>query len=123
MKTFVYPAPIHNFLDLIVDEITINPSLQKTILDCGAGGKQPPLSLFAEYGFDAWGIDISEQQIKKALTFSQQLGQQLNIQKGDMRCSPFADERFSFIYEFYSICHLSKTDTLQAVMEMKRVLK
>ncbi len=123
MKTFVYPAPIYTFLDFILDEIAINPSLQKTILDCGAGGKQPPLSLFAEYSFEAWGIDISEQQIERALAFSQQFGQQINIQKGDMRCIPFADERFDFIYEFYSICHLSKMDTLRAVLEMKRVLK
>ena len=25
-------------------------NMEKTILDCGAGGDSPPLSLFAEYG-------------------------------------------------------------------------
>ena len=103
-----------------MDEVGSNPSLQKTILDCGVGGKQPPLSLFEEYGFDAWGIDISEQQIERALAFSQQFDLRLDIQQGDMRCIPFEDERFDFIYEFYSICHLSKANTGLAIMEMKR---
>jgi ubiquinone/menaquinone biosynthesis C-methylase UbiE len=40
-----------------------------------------------------------------------------------MRCIPFGDETFDYVYENYSMCHLSKPDTALAVGEMNRVLK
>ena len=45
MKTNVYRPDIYDFLRNIIDN-----DLEKTILDCGAGGKRPPLGLFKEYG-------------------------------------------------------------------------
>jgi ubiquinone/menaquinone biosynthesis C-methylase UbiE len=40
-----------------------------------------------------------------------------------MRSIPFEDETFDYVYEHYSMCHLSKQDTTLAVSEMLRVLK
>lgn len=33
--------------------------MEKTILDCGAGGDCPPLSLFVEYGYLTYGIEFN----------------------------------------------------------------
>ncbi|MCG3218966.1 MAG: SAM-dependent methyltransferase, partial [Candidatus Heimdallarchaeota archaeon] len=35
----------------------LNSPLEKVILDCGAGGRQPPLALFNAYEFETHGID------------------------------------------------------------------
>jgi ubiquinone/menaquinone biosynthesis C-methylase UbiE len=95
----------------------------KKILDCGAGGPVPPLAIFAEQGLDAYGIDISENQIAKATAFVQQTGLSIHLQPGDMRQIPFDDNTFDYVYEHYSMCHLSKSDTAVAVEEMRRVLR
>ena len=93
------------------------------ILDCGAGGPVPPLALFHQHGFEAWGIDNSEEQLDRARQFCQEQGIDLNLRPGDMRQIPFADESFDYVYEHYSMCHLSKQDTARAVGEMFRVLR
>jgi ubiquinone/menaquinone biosynthesis C-methylase UbiE len=41
----------------------------------------------------------------------------------DMRNMPFDDNYFDHVYEFYSMVHLTKKDTLKAIGEMKRVVK
>lgn len=93
------------------------------ILDCGAGGPIPPLALFAQHGFEAWGIDVSDEQLDKAGQFCKQHGLEVHLRPGDMRHVPFEDETFDFVYEHFSMCHLSKQDTAQAIGEMYRVLK
>jgi len=40
-----------------------------------------------------------------------------------MRDLPYPDGTFSYVYELESMCHLTKTDTRQALAEMTRVLK
>ena len=47
----------------------------------------------------------------------------LNLREADMRCLPFDDESFDYVYEHYSMCHLSKEDTARAIGEMYRVLR
>jgi SAM-dependent methyltransferase len=93
------------------------------VLDCGAGGPVPPVALFYQHGFEAWGIDRSEAQLDKARQFCREQGIELYLRSGDMRQIPFEDETFDYVYEHYSMCHLSKRDTVQAVSEMHRVLK
>jgi SAM-dependent methyltransferase len=93
------------------------------VLDCGAGGPLPPLALFHQHGFEGWGIDTSEAQLQKALDFCEEHGVNLNLRQGDMRQIPFEDECFDYVYEHYSMCHLTKKDTARAVQEMYRVLK
>jgi len=93
------------------------------ILDCGAGGPVPPLALFAQHGFEAWGIDISEEQLEKARQFCQEKGIKSHLETGDMRQIPFEDEMFDYVYEHYAMCHQSKQDIAQAISEMHRVLK
>ena len=117
-------VPIYGFLSLIKSQMQPGESFEdKKILDCGAGGSLPPLILFCEQGFQTWGIDISEKNLQEAQGFCSQIGSRINLQKGDMREIPFEDETFDFIYENYSMCHLTKPDTFKAVSEMRRVLK
>jgi len=100
-----------------------NEDVEKSVLDCGAGGNMPPLSLFADSGYSTAGIEFNDAQIEKAEEFSQRSKQILNIDKGDMRKLAFGDESFGCVYSYNSIFHMKKMDIRQSVYEMKRVLK
>lgn len=110
--------PLYRFLALCNES-----GMEKTILDCGAGGDSPPLSLFASYGYTTRGIEMNVDQLKRANQFASERGQDLNIQQGDMRQLPMDDESMSFVYSYNSIFHMSKLDVYEAIKEMKRVLK
>jgi SAM-dependent methyltransferase len=114
---------VYAFLSLINARKEGETFKGKKILDCGVGGVLPPLTLFHQHGFDSWGIDISDEQIQKAREFCEKQGIQLHLRKGDVRQIPFEDETFDYVYEHYSMCHLSKQDTSGAIHEMYRVLK
>lgn len=98
-------------------------SLEKEVLDCGAGGERPPLALFYEYGYKTYGIDISDEQVALAENFCRETNMKLNIVKGDILNIPFDSNSVNFVYSLNTLCHLSKKDTVLAVKEMKRVLK
>ena len=116
--------PVYGFLSVITARQAQGETLpQRKILDCGAGGPVPPLALFHQHGFEGWGIDTSEGQLDKARQFCEEQDIELHLRKGDMRRIPFEDETFDYVYEHYSMCHLSKRDTALAVSEMYRVLK
>lgn len=116
--------PVYGFLSLIIfRQPEDSPLAGRRILDCGAGGAVPPLALFRQHGFEAWGIDIAEEPLEKAEAFCQERGLTLHLHRGDMRRMPFEDGSFDYVYEQYSMCHLTKADTAVAVAEMCRVLK
>jgi ubiquinone/menaquinone biosynthesis C-methylase UbiE len=97
--------------------------LEKTVLDCGAGGDSPPLSLFSEYGYFTNGIDCDIEQIEKANNHAKRNGQNLNIKQGDMRNLTFENESISYVYSYNSVFHMKKIDVIKSIDEMKRVLK
>jgi 2-polyprenyl-3-methyl-5-hydroxy-6-metoxy-1,4-benzoquinol methylase len=74
----IFPAPLYNFL-----EYTYDAQVEQTILDCGAGGNFPKLALFANHGFETYGIEISEECIQNAENFAKKNDFSLNITKGD----------------------------------------
>jgi ubiquinone/menaquinone biosynthesis C-methylase UbiE len=116
--------PVYGFLSYInAQSFQEGASQRGKILDCGAGGLIPPLALFHQHGFETWGIDVSNEQLERARQFCEEQGIEINLRPGDMRRIPFEDETFDYVYEHYSMCHLSKNDTAQAVAEMYRVLK
>jgi ubiquinone/menaquinone biosynthesis C-methylase UbiE len=120
----VYHSAVHSFLRFIGQyEQIAGEKIGRRILDVGAGGRRPPLGLFYEHGFDAWGIDISERQIELAKKFAQEHEMQINFSIGDMRNIPFEDNSFDIVYEFYAMCYLTKNDIRKAISEMKRVVK
>ncbi|MCP4543544.1 MAG: class I SAM-dependent methyltransferase [Chloroflexi bacterium] len=127
MKNVVlrHNAPfVYAFLSFInADQDETETLDQKKILDCGAGGLVPPLVLFHQHGFQTWGIDASDEQLQRAEAFCEQHSIHMNLSAGDMRQMSFDDETFDYVYEHYSMCHLSKKDTARAIGEMYRVLK
>ncbi|MFX0113506.1 MAG: class I SAM-dependent methyltransferase [Candidatus Hodarchaeota archaeon] len=98
-------------------------SLEKEVLDCGAGGRTPPLALFYEYGYKTHGIDISDRSLVAAQRFCQEHKMPLNIFKGDMRYIPFGDKSLSFVYSINTLEHHSKADIALSMKEIERVLK
>ncbi len=93
------------------------------VLDCGAGGQNPPLALFCKHGYDAYGIDISDNALEEAEDFAARYGQDFKLLKGDMRDLSFDGRFFDLVYSYNSSIHLTKADTKKAVKEMLRVLK
>lgn len=110
--------PLYRFLALCNES-----GMEKTILDCGAGGDTPPLSLFANYGYTTYGIEMNVEQLNSANQFAAERGQNLNIHQGDMRQLAISDESMSFVYSYNSIFHMRKQDVKEAINELKRVLK
>jgi ubiquinone/menaquinone biosynthesis C-methylase UbiE len=117
MKTVYRQNQLYTFL-LYCDDIEI----KKEVLDCGAGGNCPPLSIFAEHGYKTHGIDIDDKQIELAKEFEVTQGLDLGITKGDMKELPYEDNSISFIYSYNSIFHMSKKEILKAIIEIRRVL-
>ncbi len=113
-------TPLYEFL-----RYCNNTSMERRVLDCGAGGREPPLYLFYQYGYKTFGIDISKNAIKNAEDFCKKnnLNVDLNIKLGDMRKMEFDEGSFPFIYSYNTIMHLSKKDIQKAMKEMERVLE
>lgn len=124
MNKPLYPSPLYYFVNQIFSNLSTddNPTPMK-VLDCAAGGSKPPLGLFCEYGFETWGIDISKDQLEKAQTYADAHRYRIDLHQGDMRSIPFDNGFFDYVYEFNSLCHLTKADSRVAIQEMRRVLK
>ena len=118
MKDPIWPGYLYNFLKLIASS-----PLEKKILDCGAGGAHPPLTLFYKKGYETHGVDISERSIQAANSFAEKHQINLILRKADMRNLPYDDESFSFVSTQNSLCHLTKADHKKSIEEMSRVLR
>lgn len=114
----IWPEGLITFLRVIKDS-----ELNRSVLDCGAGGKKPPLALFHRIGFKTYGIDISDQSLQFASSYEQKNNIKLNIKYGDMRNLPFEDSTISFVFTQNSLCHLDKRDHAVVIDEIVRVLR
>jgi len=97
--------------------------LAKEVLDCGAGGDQPPLSIFHQAGYKTCGIEIAEGPLAEARKFCAETGMELNIIQGNMRWLPLENQSFSFAYSYNAIFFNSKTDIAAIMQEIERVLR
>lgn len=93
------------------------------MLDCGAGGDQPPLSLFKYAGYHTCGIERAPSQVEKARCYGKAQGQELGIVQGDMTQLPFDSAQFDAVYSYNSVFHMTKADVITSLQEMVRVLK
>lgn len=118
MHNLISAYPLYNFL-----KYCNNSTLEKIVLDCGAGGSNPPLSLFYEFGYETYGIEISDEQLEKANQFCKEQRMTLNIINGDMRNIPCKNEFFSFLFSYNTSVHMKKKDFGLAFVEFLRVLK
>lgn len=114
--------PVYGFLSVMASRLVQGETLLgRKILECGAGGRIPPLVLFHQHGLEGWGIDKSAEQLELAREFCREQSIELHLREGDIRSIEFEGDTFDYVYEHYSMCHLSKKDTRQAVSEMRRV--
>jgi len=118
MRKVIWATPLYKFLRYCNDS-----QLDKTVLDCGAGGDDPPLQLFYEYGYKTFGVEVSEDPFKQAKKFCEEHSMKLNILKGDMRYLSFKSGSFSFVYSFNAIFFMTKKDIAISMKEIERVLK
>ena len=118
MRNVIWATPLYKFLR----HCNASP-LDKTVLDCGAGGDDPPLQLFYEYGYKTFGVEVSENPFKQAKKFCREHSMKLNIMKGDMRHLSFKSASFSFVYSFNAIFFMTKKDIAVSMKEIERVLK
>ena len=118
MTELTWATPLYEFLR----QCNASP-LEKRVLDCGAGGDDPPLALFYRYGYQTCGVEIAGPALQEAAQFCREQHMPLNIFRGDMRHLPFADESFSFVYSYNAIFFMTKPDIALAMREMERTLK
>lgn len=98
-------------------------NMERSILDCGAGGKLPPLGIFSNSGYETTGVDFNVKAIEFSKHHEVEHGLDLNIRHGDMRKLEFKDESFGFSYTYNTIFHMTKEDIYKSIQEMKRVTK
>jgi len=118
MRKVIWATPLYKFLRYC----NASP-LDKTVLDCGAGGDDPPLQLFYEYEYKTFVVEVSDDPFRQAKKFCKEHNMELNIMKGDMRHLPFKSESFSFVYSFNAIFFMTKKDIVVSMKEIERVLK
>lgn len=118
MKKVIWATPLYKFLRYCNDS-----PLEKIVLDCGAGGDDPPLQLFYENGYKTFGVEVSKDPFRQAKKFCKEHSLKLNILKGDMRYLSFISESFSFVYSFNAIFFMTKKDIEVSIKEIERVLK
>ncbi len=102
-------------LDRLVEKV----GKQETICDfgCGSGHIAGYLS---RRGAKVCGIDLSPEMVKQA----RRLNPEISFRQGNMLdLKEFADDSFGGIAAFYSIIHVSRDYVIDALREMKRVLR
>jgi ubiquinone/menaquinone biosynthesis C-methylase UbiE len=118
MSEIIWATPLYEFLR----QCNASP-LPKQVLDCGAGGSSPPLSLFYQSGYKTYGIEIADGPLFEAQRFCTENDMPLDIIGGDMRDIPFSNEQFSFAFSYNAIDFMTKPDIGVAMSEITRVLK
>jgi SAM-dependent methyltransferase len=88
------------------------------ICDMGCGPGQIARYLHRQ-GMDTLGIDLSPRMVTEA----QKLNPEIHFHQGDMLALPDADNSWGGIAAFYCIIHVPREQIVDALSEMKRVLK
>jgi SAM-dependent methyltransferase len=88
------------------------------ICDLGCGPGQIARYLHRE-SVKTLGVDLSPKMVAEA----QRLNPEIHFHQGDMLALPDADDSWGGIAAFYCIIHIPRDQVLDALREMKRVLK
>ncbi len=92
------------------------------ILDLGFGGGRHA-KLFAEQGFDVYGVDFSEEGIMQTKKMLKKLGLNAQLKAGDMRNLPYDDDFFDGIISFAVFYYIDSEGMKKSIDELYRVLK
>ena len=95
---------------------------ERCLLDVGCGGGQSAIRLKEHYPhLHLAGIDLSEEQIARALQRAQRKGFTIQFEVADAQQLPYPDANFDVVYSFGSAKHWP--DPLKGFSECWRVLK
>ncbi|PJA70605.1 hypothetical protein CO154_02075, partial [Candidatus Pacearchaeota archaeon CG_4_9_14_3_um_filter_31_7] len=93
------------------------------ILDIGSGNCRN-LFPFAEKEFDCYGIDFSDEALKKAKQFCNKNKIKVNLKKADATSLPFKNKSFDYVLAIAIIHVIEKKENRTKVLsEIKRILK
>lgn len=95
----------------------------KKVLDCGAGGSYPKLTLFGDTKYELFGIDSDENSLQMAEEFAERKNIEMHLQKADIREIPYHDDHFDIVFSYNTIFHMKKVEIEKAVNEVIRVLR
>lgn len=102
-------------LDLLAEKV----NGRGVICDLGCGPGQIARYLHGR-GVKACGVDLSPNMVKHA----QRLNPDITFRQGDMLALPeVADSSYGGIAAFYSIIHIGRSSVVDALQELKRVLR
>ena len=74
-------------------------------------------------GFDLYGVDFSPEMLKFAEKYSQKFGFAVELTLADVRRLPYPDDTFDWAISVATYHHVKGEDHLEALNELKRVLK
>lgn len=74
-------------------------------------------------GFELYGVDFSAEMLKFAEKYSQKFGFAVELTLADVRQLPYPDETFDWAISVATYHHIKGEDQLEALSELKRVLK
>jgi ubiquinone/menaquinone biosynthesis C-methylase UbiE len=94
----------------------------RKVLDIGCGKGRHSL-LFAEFGFDVSGVDISDSAVERSTELIKEKGFDSNICKADFRELPFPTMSFDGVFSFLTLSHSDTSGVKQALKEIHRILK
>lgn len=108
-----------HFLD---KDINLDSRRQIKILEtgCGSGAN---LWMVAREGFDAYGIDLSEQAVILANEMLDSYSTKANLSVQNMECLNFPDTYFNAVVDIFSSYCLDKKQGMNYLNEVSRVLK
>ena len=91
-------------------------------LDLGCGIGRHTI-LFARNGFNTYGLDLSEESIRRTKEYAKQENVDVELKLGDMLNLPYDDEQFECILCRNVISHTDTKGMKKIISELKRVLK
>lgn len=101
-----------------LDRLALEVGSLGPICDLGCGPGQIA-RYFHRRGVDTLGVDLSPRMVEEA----QRLNPDIYFHQGDMLCLPDVDDSWGGIAAFYCIIHIPREQIVDALREMKRVLK
>lgn len=92
------------------------------ILDIGCGNARN-LLVFANHGFECFGMDFSGEMLKRAEEFAKKKVFNVKLIKAWAEKLPYGDNFFDYALSIAVLHHLNKAEQAEALNEMRRVLK
>lgn len=119
LRTAINPARFGYFKQVLEQKVNFDPK-GRALLDVGCGGGFLSEE-FARLGFSVTGVDPSEKTLQSAAAHAQQVGLQIQYQKGTGEKIPCPDNHFDVVTCCDVLEHVSDLGTV--IREITRVLK